>query len=275
MLDSDATGDVYASVAVALAKQNSTDKIIEAEKLLKQGKEKFPDNVNLMAAAAFVAYIHSCSVASPVKRDAYLDAAENLCNRAIKANSNNAVANLTLGLVKLVQDDAGAATAPLRKNLELEQTPTNCILLAHALLKLNPKDKEGELLVRKALQSDEYFYPAYVELARVNLANGKYEEASTRLNSVPNEKRDADWSLIKGDLYSVGGVGQKAVEFWRVAVRLNPQEKGAYQRLCDYYASHDDKASAINQILDAVEMWPYDMKLRQRLKDLAGVTERE
>src|SRR5437868_1651153 len=44
LIKSDETGDAHAGLAVALAKQSWPAKIIEAEKLLKQAKEKFSDN---------------------------------------------------------------------------------------------------------------------------------------------------------------------------------------------------------------------------------------
>lgn len=74
LVKSDDTGDAHAGLAVALAKQNWPPKIVEAEKLLRSAKEKFSDNTNLMAAAGFVSYVHSRTVASPAKRDMYLEA---------------------------------------------------------------------------------------------------------------------------------------------------------------------------------------------------------
>ncbi len=73
LIKGDESGDAHAGLAVALAKQNRPPKIIEAEKLLKQAKEKYTENINLMAAAGFVSYIHSRR-SSPAKRDMYLEA---------------------------------------------------------------------------------------------------------------------------------------------------------------------------------------------------------
>ena len=71
LIESDQTGDAYAGLAVSFAKQidRNAGKVAEAEKILKQGKTKFPDNFKLMAAGGYVSYVHSGSVASPDKRD--------------------------------------------------------------------------------------------------------------------------------------------------------------------------------------------------------------
>ena len=59
LLEEDQTGDAYAGLAVALAKQSWPAKLLEAEKLLKKAKEKFSDNPNVIAAAGYVSYVHS------------------------------------------------------------------------------------------------------------------------------------------------------------------------------------------------------------------------
>ncbi|MBC7997458.1 MAG: hypothetical protein IAF58_05930, partial [Leptolyngbya sp.] len=122
LVKTDDSGDAHAGLAVALAKQNWPPKIVEAEKLLRSAKEKFSDNTNLMAAAGFVSYVHSRTVASPAKRDMYLEASEALCKRAIKANPETVIAHQTLGLVKLAQDDAEGAIEPLKKSAEMNDS---------------------------------------------------------------------------------------------------------------------------------------------------------
>ena len=156
LIEEDETGDAYAGLAVALAKQRKTHpkKVIEAESLLRKGKEDFPDNPNMMAAAGFVAFEHSKTVASPAKRDRYLEASEYLCEKAIDSNSNIVIAQQTLGLVKLSFDDAVAAVKPFRKCYEVANDPTNGTLLAKALLKVNPKSSEAAEIVEEVLEMD-------------------------------------------------------------------------------------------------------------------------
>ena len=130
---------------MTLARQH---KIPEAEKILKQAREKFADNPNVVAAGGFVSFIHAGSVASPSRRDLYLEAAEKLCKRAIRANPDIMIAHQTLGQVKMAQDDVEEAIEPLRNANSLAETALNLTTLAEALLKLNPKDtKEPEDLI--------------------------------------------------------------------------------------------------------------------------------
>jgi hypothetical protein len=81
-------------------------------------------------------------VASPAKRDLYLEAAEKLCKRAINEDPNIVIAHQTLGMVFLAQDDPEGAIKPLKNAVNLLEDPENLSLLAEALLKRNPKDKK-------------------------------------------------------------------------------------------------------------------------------------
>ncbi|NJL73156.1 MAG: tetratricopeptide repeat protein [Candidatus Competibacteraceae bacterium] len=85
--EEDETGDAAAGLSVTLAKQGWPSKIVEAEKILKKAREKHADNPNVLAAAGYVAFVHSKTVASPAKRDLYLEAAESLAKKAINQNT--------------------------------------------------------------------------------------------------------------------------------------------------------------------------------------------
>ncbi len=269
LVKTDESGDAHAGLAVALAKQNFPAKIIEAEKLLRQAKDKFSDNVNLMAAAGFVSYIHSRQVASPAKRDAYLEASEALCKRAIKANPDTVIAHATLGLVKLAQDDAEGAIEPLKVSAEMNKNVTNLTLWAHALLRVDPKDKDAETIVNEALTMDKKHYPAYLEKARVLLAQGKNEDAFMQLRNVPRSERSAEWSLVEGDIYRRQGDGPAALASWKEAIRLDPHIPDPYQHMGEYYALRGDGEFAIAEMHNALEILPNDLQLRNALAELA------
>lgn len=269
LVKSDETGDAHAGLAVALAKQNFPTKIIEAEKLLKQAKEKYSENINLMAAAGFVSYIHSRQVASPAKRDMYLEASEALCKRAIKANPETVIAHSTLGLVKLAQDDAEGAIEPLKKSAEMGENVTSLTLWAHALLRLDPRDKDAEELISKVLAEDKKYYPAHLEKARILLAQGKNEEAFMQLRNVPRSERNGEWSLIEGDIYRRQGDGPGALAAWKESIRLDPHAPDAYQHMAEYYALRGDGEFAIAEMHNALEILPNDMALRNSLAELA------
>jgi len=266
---SDESGDAHAGLAVALAKQNFPSKIIEAEKLLKAAKEKYSENVNLMAAAGFVSYVHSRQVASPAKRDMYLDASEALCKRAIKANPDTVIAHSTLGLVKLAQDDAEGAVEPLKKSAEMNRTAQTLTLWAHALLRLDPRDKDAEEIVAEALSLDKKHYPAFLERSRILLGQGKNEEAFMQLRNVPRSERNAEWSLVEGDIYRRQGDGPAALASWKESIRQDPHIPDPYQHMGEYYALRGDGEFAIAEMHNALEILPNDMHLRNALAELA------
>jgi hypothetical protein len=76
LLSEDRTGDAYAGLSVALAKQGTPQKILESEQILRKAKDKFTQNPNVPAAAAFVSFVHAQVIASPAKKDEYLEAAQ-------------------------------------------------------------------------------------------------------------------------------------------------------------------------------------------------------
>lgn len=269
LVKTDDTGDAHAGLAVALAKQNWPPKIVEAEKLLRSAKEKFSDNTNLMAAAGFVSYVHSRTVASPAKRDMYLEASEALCKRAIKANPETVIAHQTLGLVKLAQDDAEGAIDPLKKSAEMNDSVNNLTLLAHALLRLDPKDKDADELIATALGKDKDFYPAHLERSRILLSQGKNEEAFMQLRNIPKTERNAEWHLLEGDIYRRQGDGPGALAAWKESIRTDPHMPDSYQHMAEYYALRGDGELAIGHMHDALEILPNDMQLRKQLAELA------
>jgi tetratricopeptide (TPR) repeat protein len=269
LLSDDQTGDAYAGLAVALSKQAWPSKILEAEKVLRKAKQNFPDNPNVMAAGGYVSFVHSKTVASPAKRDQYLEASEMLCKRSIQANSDILIAHQTLGLVKIAQDDVEGAIEPLRKAVGIADNPVNETLLAQALLKIDPKDKDADELIGKALKTDSAYQPAHLQHAIILAAQGKNEDAFMELHNIPQNYRTHDWSLVEGDIYRKQGDGPAALASWREAVRLEPHNPDPYRHMAEYYAVRGDGELAIAGLHDALEILPNDMPLRSQLAELA------
>jgi tetratricopeptide (TPR) repeat protein len=199
----------------------------------------------------------------------YLEASEALCKRAIKANPETVIAHSTLGLVKLAQDDAEGAIEPLKKSAEMGENVTSLTLWAHALLRLDPRDKDAEELISKVLSEDKKYYPAHLEKARILLAQGKNEEAFLQLRNVPRSERNGEWSLIEGDIYRRQGDGPGALAAWKESIRLDPHAPDAYQHMAEYYALRGDGEFAIAEMHNALEILPNDMALRNSLAELA------
>lgn len=269
LLGDDTTGDAYAGLAVSLAKQSWPAKVLDAEKTLKKAKANFPDNPNLMAAGGYVSFVHSKTVASPAKRDQYLEASEMLCKKAIESNPEILIAQQTLGLVKMAQDDVEGAVAPLRKSVEIADNSVNNTLLAQALLKINPKDKEAGDLVDKAIGQSPNYHPAHLQKAVVLMNQGKNEEAFMELRNIPQSARTHDWELVEGDIYRKQGDGPAALASWREAIRQDPHDPEPYRHMAEYYAVRGDGDMAIANLHDALEILPNDMPLRTQLAELA------
>lgn len=269
LVSDDSSGDAYAGLAVALAKQATPAKVLEAEKILRKAKGSFADNANVLAAGGYVSYVHSKSVASPAKRDQYLEASETLCKRAIQSNPDILIAQQTLGLVKIAQDDLEEAVEPLRKAVSIAENPINLTLLAQALLRIDPKDKEAEDAVDKALKTDKNYHPAHLQKAIILNQLGKAEDAFMELHNIPQQYRGFDWYLTEGDIFRKQGDGPAALASWRESTRLEPHCPEAYKHMAEFYAMRGDGELGIASLHDALEILPNDMTLRQLLAELA------
>ena len=269
LLDNDEAGDASAGLAVALAKQAPPSKVIEAEKILKQARDRFAGNPNVLAAGGYVSYVHSKNVASPAKRDLYLEAAESLCKRAIKDNPEIVIAQQTLGLVKLAQDDVEEAVEPFRKASSLAENPVNLSLLAQALLRSDPKNSEADGLVSKALSLKTDYHPARILKAIILCQAGKVEDAFMELNNIPESARTPDWHLVAGDIYRKQDDGPSAIAAWQESTRLDPRNPDPYRRMAEYYTLRGDGELAIAEMHNALEILPNDMLLRNQLAELA------
>jgi tetratricopeptide (TPR) repeat protein len=271
LLGEDENGDAVAGLSVTLAKQGLEKpyKIVEAEKLLRKSREKFGDNPNVQAATGYVAYVHSKTVASPAKRDLLLEAAESLSKKAIDQNPDIVIAQQTLGMVKIAQDDIEAAVPPLRKACNLAENCVNLTLLAQALLKLDAKDKEAEELVNKALQLKSDYSAARLQKAIVLSAQGKNEEAYLELKTIPADLRNSEWHTVAGNIESRQGDGPSALQSWNKASMEDPRNPEPYKRKAEHYMMRGDGAMAIAEYHTGLEILPNDWAMRAELAELA------
>lgn len=269
LLSEDESGDAYAGLAVALAKQSWPAKIVEAEKLLRSAREKYPQNPNIMAATGYVSYIHSKTVASPAKRDLYLEAAEKLCKKAIKENPEIVIAQQTLGMVKIAQDDIESAETPLRKAASLAENCVNLTLLAQVLLRLDPHNSEAESLITKALKLKSDYAPAHLQKGVILNNQGKAEEAFMELHNIPESSRNSEWHTVEGDIYRKQGDGPSALASWHKAIAEDPRNPEPYQRRAEYYATRGDSEMAISEFHNSLDILPNDFEMRNQLAELA------
>jgi tetratricopeptide (TPR) repeat protein len=198
-----------------------------------------------------------------------LEAAESLAKRAIKDDPGTVIAQQTLGLVKLAQDDPEGAIPPLRKAAKMAEDPYTSSLLAEALLKVDPHDEDAKALIDDALSQDKNFHPARIQKAIYLTNKGKHEEGFTELLSIPRDQRGSDWYRVQGDIYRVQGDGPSALASWKEANRLDPRNPEPYKNLAKYYSARGDGELAIAEMHNALEILPNDMRLRGDLAELA------
>lgn len=268
LLEQDENGDAYAGLAVALAKQKGK-KVIEAEQILRKGKEDFPNNPNMMAAAGFVALEHSKAVASPAKRDRYIEASEIMCERAILANPEMVIAQQTLGRARLAQDKPESAVRPFKICYKITEDKVNATLLAQTMLMISPRNAQAKELIDIALEEDEDYTPAKLQKAIYLTNTGKNEEAFTELHSISRSERESEWYRVQGDIYYKQGDGNSSVNSWKLSIQKNPRNPAPYKKLAKHYTLRGDGEFAIDQMHSALEILPNDIKLRQQLAELA------
>lgn len=269
LLPDDKNGDAFAGLAVSLAKQTTSRKIVEAQKLVSKGKNEFANNPNMIAAAAFVSYTHSKSVSSPAKRDLYLEAAEKLAKRVLREGDSNWLAYLTLGLVYMSENDASGAIAPLQKLVKIQRNAENLVLLAEALQKVYPTSNEAEAMVDEALKADPSFAPARLQKCIFILNNGTIEDAERQLHLISKDQRGSMWNEVQGDIFKKKSDYRSAEEYWGLSNRLDPRNPGPYLKLVKYYSRNGDYANAAAKFNEAMETLPNDINLKVNLMQIA------
>lgn len=263
------TPDALAQQAIELAKSNKPEEILKAEKLLKSARIVEPESPLVLAAAAYTAFQHSKLVASPAKRDLYLEAAESLAKKAIAQDSKIEIAQRSLGLVKLAQDQAQEAVEPLRQAVSLDASEVNLTLLAQALLEINPSNKEAGELVSKALAVNFDYNPAHVQQAIIFNAAGKTKEAASELNSVPQSARTSQWYVVQGQVLARQGGEQAALHAWMRASAEDPRNPAPYRLKAEHYAKKGNYELSLAEYHTGLETIPNDFALRQKLAELA------
>jgi hypothetical protein len=268
LLAGDRYGDAYAGLAIALARQDSSRKIVEAQKIVSKGKSEFTNNPNMVAAGGFVAFKHSKSVSSPAKRDLYLEASEKLCKRALSEDDSILIAWETLGSIYLMQNDPQGAIGPFRSLLDKQPNPENLVLLAQTLLKINPHSKEADSRLEVALRVDPSYAPARLQKSIYLLNNGTVEDAERQLHLIGKDQRGSLWNEIQGDIYKTRSDYRLAAEYWGLANRLDRLNPGPYLKLVRYYSRSGDYASVAAKFNDAIETLPNDINLRVQLMQI-------
>jgi tetratricopeptide (TPR) repeat protein len=266
LIGHDNSGAAYAGLIIAMAKQ---DAIVEALNTVRQAKERFPGNANVLAAAAFVCFVSANDNKNPVKRDLYFEATKQLSERALRSSPDSIVANQALGVISLERNNPKEAIALFRRSVAFQKTPESLVLLAQSLIKINPGDREAAALINEALSLNQSYYPALLERAIILLTHGKSRQALAELNKIPNTEREARWSIVAGDIYGKLGEDIAALDSWRNAVHLDPYLPESYYHKADYYASHGKENLAVQELIHGLEVLPSNVDLKDHLLNIA------
>jgi tetratricopeptide (TPR) repeat protein len=245
------------------------DRLVDASKLVYEARQKFPDDTNIMTAAAFLSYSQAMRDTDPAKRDLYSSVAVILSQRAIEKSPDNLIANKTLGLAELAMGDPADAITPFRRCVELEKTPENLVNLVVGLRMERPgNDKQAARLLRQALIGDSQYVPALIEQAGLLLDQKKLKDASLSLQQIPEGNRDARWLLAQGDLCSKEDDKHSALAAWNAAIRLDPFLSEVYQHMANYYVLQGKAQLAEAELHRGLEVNPYNKSLRIQLSQL-------
>lgn len=260
----DTSGKKISQAILDTIKINNSQNILKAERLAKSARKLVPDSPDLLAACAYLAYQHSKIVASPAKRDLYLEAAESLAKKSIDTDEKQELAYRTLGLVKLAQDRAEQAIVPLNKAQALNPDLHNLTHLAEALLRQNPHSIKAELLVDSALELSKDDSKALTLKALALCAKGDTKQALTALQRVQSTDRKAKWHLVQGDISDKIGDKKAALEAYMKATVEAPRDPETYRKLCQFYEEQKQYDLATTQYRKGLEALPNCTSLRMK-----------
>lgn len=265
----DPSGKRISQIILDTFKTNNSNGILAAERLAKSARKLVPESPEILAACAYLAYQHSKVVASPAKRDLYLEAAESLAKKSIDKDEKQELAYRTLGLVKLAQDEAREAIKPLRRACELVDNHVNLALLSQSLLEVNPRDPEAKKLLDRAMDIKSDYAPAHLQLAISLCATGKPKEAARELNAVPPLERNSDWYVAQGTLSEKQNKENEALQSWARASVEDPRAPAPYRKKAAYFEKKGKPNQAIAEYHVALEAFTNDFAMRQALAELA------
>ncbi|MFO7188794.1 MAG: PEP-CTERM system TPR-repeat protein PrsT [Pseudomonadota bacterium] len=120
------------------------------------------------------------------------------------------------------------------------------------------KPEAGRASFEKALGFDPYYYPALLNLARLDIRDRKPAEARKRFEA-PLAKKPGDEKLLLGYASILSATGADRAEVLRVierAVEHNPASATAHVALINYYRRTEDRQGAIAAAHNALAKVP-------------------
>lgn len=192
--------------------------LLSATEHMKRVLKRFPDQadgLNLIHAQTLVKYD-------------YLEAAEQVLNRAVKTNPTADQTNLLFARAMLhdQRDQLSAAEKDLRKILELNPDNAGALnALGYILADKTTRFEEARELLTKAYILDPED-PAIIDsVGWLHYRTGNYPEALAYLRRAYNAYPDAEIAAHLGEVLWVVGEKDEARQIWQDALKLTPDSE--------------------------------------------------
>ena len=179
-----------------------------------------------------------------------LEAAAHLSDRPGQAD----LAIVSLHLKEKNYDRALAAIAAMEK--KLPNNPVTHNLRAAALL--GKKDRAGaRKALEQALAIDPKFFPASLNLARLDLQDKQPERARKRFEAIlADDPKNAKAMLALASMHTSQNQEQAAIHWFEKAARADPAMLDAHTRLVEHYLARKDTRQALVWAQEAVRNNP-------------------
>ncbi|MGQ0792993.1 MAG: tetratricopeptide repeat protein [Deltaproteobacteria bacterium] len=196
-----------------------------------------------------------------------IEQAIELCNKNLAKDPKNYLYTNLLGVAYLKKGDLAAAKATFSKAVEIDPKKTDAYLnLAH-IAKIEGNNDEIIALCQKTLEKDPKNVVALRALIEANIAKGGREQAIAKLEEMISEKpKDLMLNVAAGELYLSANNPQKAEEYAKRAIEIDPANGGGHAILGLSYFSQGGKIEQAEASLKrATELTPDNFLFRFRL----------
>jgi tetratricopeptide (TPR) repeat protein len=137
---------------------------------------------------------------------------------------------------------------------------------AYAVMTSGKSVDSAEKLLRQSQLTDPVFGPDMELLARVQLVQGHMEEAeATAKKAVTALPRYAAGHEVLGVVYFFQGLNHLALQEFKEAIRLDPDDPDAYIRASEAYSVESNFGEALSMLSQAERLAPYDPSLHAKL----------
>ena len=186
---------------------------------------------------------------------------------AIAARDAGTGAEMALLAHHLARNDLDASLKVVARIEAKKKADALPHLLRGRILRLAKNTDGARASFNKALELQPTYFPAVVELAKIDIADGKPDQAVRRYeDALRREPKNAGAMLALADLKQKGGAKPDEIEtLLEAAVAANPVNADARLVLINYRLSQRRNKEALAAATDAVGVLPNDLRLLEVL----------